>query len=56
MFHRTAAGACYQVQAFLESNDHHAELLVPCCSVHLDEADNDAVDALMGMTGLLYAH
>lgn len=25
-------------------------------SVHLDEADNDAVDALMGMTGMVYAH
>ncbi len=22
----------------------------------LDEADNDAVDALMGMTGMVYAH
>lgn len=26
------------------------------CSAQLDEADTEAVDALMGMTGLLYAH
>ena len=27
-----------------------------CSAAGLDEADTDAVDALMGMTGLLYAH
>ena len=30
--------------------------LCVCSAAGLDEADTDAVDALMGMTGLLYAH
>lgn len=30
--------------------------LCACSAAGLDEADTDAVDALMGMTGLLYAH
>ena len=29
---------------------------VVCSAYELDEADTDAVDALMGMTGVLYAH
>lgn len=39
----------------LSENTLQTRLCV-CSAAGLDEADTEAVDALMGMTGLLYAH